>query len=385
MASSNSPLFRYETSILEFGKEIFAPSFPIQAGENYHTYPTEKPKYTVTNRNYGTAETPWRTEDIKQANRDTIYTFWETDLDKGYYDFTVIDHRKRMLFEASWNNWVETWSKRNGGVYTIDYNLESSLPWTPPVFGAYTMADDTLNNHTLDSYELTAQDGSITSSDILRSNGSGLKLTGDGSSTGLVGASGVVSWKRESKFNNLSLFCQFKLPLVKSGAVSLIEISSIGSHKYRINLEANSASDNKIYGNIQNAGSYTEIRKAVGSYHLCDTSTWYDVALTYDDGYQRAYLYIIESADTSFTDFLSGTSSEDEQIGEYNENAVLPPDTTWTACNLLKETTAVGLHNANDAFLQNAFIFDGFLSTIDFNMLRRLCYMWNNKTAVYPK
>ena len=205
--------FRYEATTLNFTTGIGAPSFPVREGLSLHSYPTNKPFYTITNREHGTTLINWTSNSVQQTLRDTIEDFWNTTLSEGYNDFTVIDNRLRMLFEASWNDWLERWSKRRGGIYDIDYIIESPIPWTLPTYGIYPMSANDLVNHNLSGDDLSTTDGVLTTnatdSAVLRLNGSALKMEGDGSSSGLLGASATVDWPRGSKNNNISLFCQF--------------------------------------------------------------------------------------------------------------------------------------------------------------------------------
>ena len=198
-----NPYFRYETSSLDLATATYAPSFPVQYGTSFHSYITEKPTYTITNRLHGTTQVNWESESVKHDNKETIYTFWNTTLSSGEYSFTVIDNRSRMLFEAYWNTWEQKWRKQRGGLNDVVYNLESPVPWTPPVFGAYLMSDDTLNNHTLQGNNMSAVDGTIVDIDtypllVLRETGSALYVEDD-PATVQTGATASVNWECGSK------------------------------------------------------------------------------------------------------------------------------------------------------------------------------------------
>jgi len=376
-----TPYFRYEGTSLDWNNGVYAPVFPIQRGLSFHTYVTEKPLYTVTGRNYGTTQFNLACEGLKKADRDTVLAFWHTTLLEGYNSFTAIDNRSRMLFETNWNQWRENWRKERGGIYNIPIELESGTVWTPPVWGAYLMADDTLDNHNLQGNNLAAVNGTMvdhdTDGDILRQNGSALRITGD-TGTVITGASGAVSFQNGTSKNNVTLFCQFMTTAVLSeGRVYLINLEH-GTSYYRIAFE----SENRIYGMIANAGTGV-IRKGASTYHTISVDTWYDVAITYDAVNDQNYIYVCASGVTSFTDFLSGLTDTTDQIGTYGGISVY--DGTWTSVKLLNETTDATVIENEYVYVQNPMIFNGFISPMEFNNLRRLCYLWNNKTEVYPK
>ena len=233
--------FRYTTTTLDFTIGIGAPSFPVREGLSLHTYITGKPFYTITNREHGTTQINWTTNGVQQTLRDTIEDFWNTTLSEGYNDFTVVDNRLRMLFEASWNDWAEQWMRRKGCTYDISYLRESPIPWTLPTYGIYPMSANDLINHNLNGDDLSATDGVLTTnatdSTVLRLNGSALKMEGDGSSSGLLGASATVDWSRTTKNNNISLFCQFMADNVLStGSLAILEVTH-SNNVFRIGLK----------------------------------------------------------------------------------------------------------------------------------------------------
>lgn len=713
--------FRYESTTLDFTTGIGAPSFPAPEGLSLHSYPTGKPFYTVTNRKHGTTQIQWESNGVQQALKDTIKAFWSTTLTEGYSNFTVVDHRLRMLFEASWNDWIKRWSKRRGGIYDITYQIESPIPWTAPTYGIYPMCNNDLVNHNLSGDDLTATDGVLTTnaadSAVLRLNGSALKMEGDGSSSGLLGASATVDWKRTTKNNPITLFCQFmsdatlttgnlaalevthsnnvfRLGIKPSGTggaltyinqynagiefsqckidsdygvaffsrgsgtylytkkytnsgvfsdadndnsgltaasgyqmaldktlsprivlttawdafgdgmtmhsydsdglltyidvigaavaspkgvvidntlsssvafigqafnggalilsypytgagfgaqidsaisdtrlVTWMEIdteykiihvrystsigggglisvsydsngdniteeatantfsgdvnlsgcdidttrkfvfdcsnsglyvysynssgvysaalssvtdksfvsarvdslnrlvyataSGDGVYVYRYATDGTSLTQvsfddqggnylgcaldstagvlaciksadgfysysigvdtNQVFGKIVNNADSAEVRKGASTYHELTNSAWYDLAFTYDANTEKSFLYFAESGDSSFTDFLSGETDITEGIGEYGNQDATVQSIPWTACNLLKELTNDVVADGSNVYIQNAMVFDGFVSSHQFNTLRRLCYLWNKKTDTYPK
>ncbi len=375
--------FRDGSSSLGFGTNtVYQPSFPVNVGLSLHSYATSKPTYTTTNRLYGTTNTRWQTERAKQSDRNTIWTFWGTTLTAGYDDITAIDNRGRMLFECSWNDWEESWSKENGGLYNINYNLQSPIPWTPPCLGAYLMSDDTLDNHNLQGDDLTASGATIvnnvTDSAVLRLNGSALRFTGSGAVK--TGTTSNIEWTRSSKENPITLFCQAMVSAtIANGEMYLLELQS-GSNVYRIVLD----SSNDVTGQLGLNG-VTKVSKGSGIYHSMSNDTWYDIAFTYNPVNEQNYLYIKASGDSSFTDFLSGSSAITDQVGTYNGDTRMDVG-NWYTINMLRNTLTTTVQAGEYVYVQNPMIFDGFLTAFDFNTLRRLCYLWSKETTgVHPK
>ncbi len=153
------PIFKYGSVFMSFGKTIYGATYPNNIGLSLHTNPTQKVAYVETERLHGTTDIAWKSKNIKQGDRDIAYGFWETVLSSGKYAFTVIDHKKRMLFETSLPVINEHWKKMNGGLYALDYNMQSAVPWTLPVYGAFFMISNNLKSHLLNDDELTLGDG----------------------------------------------------------------------------------------------------------------------------------------------------------------------------------------------------------------------------------
>lgn len=379
-----NPYFRYETTSLDLASGTFAPSFPVPYGVSLHSYATEKPTYTVTNRLHGTTRVNLESESVKPADKDTIYDFWNTTLSDGEYSFTVIDNRSRMLFETYWNIWEQNWKKQRGGINDIPYNLQSPCPWTPPVYGAYLMSDDTLNNHTLQGSNLSTVDGTLVdnaaSAIVLRETGSALLVT-DNPATVQTGATGSISWDSGSKENSIGLFCQaYITDALSLGRVYFMELVR-GTNIYRLSLDA----PRRVIGQLGTVSSPHEVRKGASDYHEMTADTWYDLAFTYDALTEQNYLYVVESGDTSFTDFQHDATASDDQVGLYGGNTQLG-SYSWDTLNLIQESVATAIPAEQRVFVQNAMVFNGYLSGFDFNTIRRLCWLWNKKTiGTWPK
>jgi hypothetical protein len=373
---ASNPYFRYESTSLDLAAGVYNPSFPVQAGLSLHSYATEKPKYTITNRLYGTTAINWRSENVKQDDRGTIYDFWNDTLSGGYYDFTVIDNRSRLLFEASWNDWRENWKKLRGGLHDIDYNIEASVPWTPPIWGAYLIQDSTLNNFTLQGSNFSGLGSGATiptnstDSNVLRLNGGALKVTPNAGAT-QIGASANVEFKKSDKNGSFSMFCQaMNFKDLSVGRVYPISMLS-GSNSFRIGIEAPD-----IIKGFLNSTVLT-VNKTM------DIGVWYDLCFTYDGTTRVLYLYAMESGTGStFTDFLSDTST---LLDELASTSVTVGIDEWDTINLIQETFPTAIPSDGAVYVQNAMFIDGFVTPFDFNFLRRLCHLWNGKTTIEPK
>jgi len=377
------PYFRYETSSLELGTGVRAPVFPVQMGTNFHTYSTDKPAYVVSERDYGTSVTSWQTQDVKKPDRDIINTFWSTTLTDGYYPITVIDHRNRMLFEASWNNWKQDWKKNRGGVYDIRYDIDSPLPWTLPCFGAYPMAQNNLNSHNMSGDNLSLVDGVLITDDsnTLRENGYILRLSGDGTTSALTGASGTVSWKPSS--GSLALFCQFRIPeLISPFPLDILSIRS-GDVGYSIYAEQQTPDTDDIGIRLYDSLISGSCKYSQSIY----TNKWYDVCATYDSQSGENSFYIMPTDEQAHVPFATTSTDITDFIANTTTGSKTAPDNIeYTNCVILDETHEnSGIYSGENAYVQNAFVFDGFLDPMGFDFMRRLCLMWNTSTESMPK
>jgi len=375
-----NPYFRYETSSLNLKTGMRAPNFPVQSGLSLHTYATEKYSHTTTTRDYGTTSFTYVIKGVKRDDLEIIKSFWETTLDEGYYDFTVIDNKNRMLFEASWNNWRKVWYKRRGGVYDVYVDIESTVPWTLPVIAAYPMVANNLNDHTLQGNDLTLTDAvlaSDTDPNVIRSNGYCLRMDGDSLVSQLTGATGTTSFSSKSG-GSLSIFCQFRRANTISHRLRLAQITN----------EAETIdftvwqSSSQFGGQINNE----PVGVAQDVYHTIVSDTWYDCAITYDSHNSTPYVYITPSQITTFTNFLYGSTDITDHIGSYMEVPGAPNTGGYTKINLLKEDADGGLvEDGAYGYVQNVFFFDGHMTPMMFNMMRRLCFLWDNATTSEPK
>lgn len=375
------PIFRFENYYEELTDGLQAPNFPIRSGLSLHSYTTEKYGYTITSRMYGTTRFNYEIKNIQKDDYDDLQHFWESTIFTGYEDMTIIDNKGRMLFESSWLTWRATWSKRNGGTYTIYIDIESSVPWTLPCLAAWTFANNDVDEYTKDNDNLTLDSGVLvdyaTDTAINRAYGSALKLTGDSGTSQLTGGTCPINWKHCGD-QSITIFCQFK-PVSISGDRVIIAQATNSSGSLDFTLWQTTT---QFGGRVNDSYVGTED----GTFHVISTSYWYDAAITYDAHNDTTYVYIVRT-DTSgsFTHFLDGAADLIDGIGSYMIASPVPSINSYTTVNLLKDDTINGATSGQSGYLQNVFFFNGFLSPMDFNTMRRLCYMWNSKTEMYPK
>lgn len=373
-----NPYFRYEDNTLNLRTGMRAPVFPVNAGLGLHTNINSNPIYVTTTRLHGTTIFSYVLKGLKTHDRDNVYDFWSQPLgiSSGYSDFTIIDNKGRMLFEASWNNWREKWSKRNGGTTDIYIDVESSVPWTPPVLGAYLMTDNTVDNHTLQGSNLSLVHGTLEDR-ISGMVNKELSLVGTAPQEERTGASGTVDWKTNIN-GSFSIFCQFRATDLSDDELMIAQMTNDNGS---IDISLRHSSDS-FWGTINGV----VVQKGSGTYHATSDGLWYDVAITYDAHNNGVYIYIDDYNSSTFTDFMSGSSTMANYIGSYMAPTTAPNTKGYTKVNLLYCDDANNTFGTgDDARLRNAIFFDGHLNPMQFNTLRRLCFQWNNKETAYPK
>ena len=368
---------------------ITGPVFPAPSGLKTHTYPLSNPEYTTTGRIHGTTALTWKTAGILKAARDTIWDFWDGTLDRGYNNVTVIDHRLRMLFEASWNEWLEQWAKERGGIYSVSYGLESPVPWTVPVWGCWPMAAgvDPMINFNLSGKDLETDGGHIVAhsadSNVLRLNGYAVKLS-SGGSVGLSNTTNLNFKSEDDLDSSFTLMCQCRIPQIVSARAfnaMFLGVSGINDDQVSIRLTQKSSVESYLSGKILIGGSAAYIGKSDATFPALVAGGWYDLALTYNSFTGITYIYWHKSGDSTavFTNFLEDLTSEESGIISTSSAPILPAVNPKNVLWLLHEATSNAL--ASDAYLQNAFVLDGFTTPLEFNTYRRLCYLWNMKTS----
>ena len=367
-----------------------APVFDNALGIKFHSMAAERPEYSLTSRYYPTTKFTWVTENTTETNRDTIKTFYSTYLDEGFNDFTIIDHRKRILFEASWNNWKERWNRRYGGSFNVQYDIESSFGWTPEMFDAWLMNGDSQKYYIANAY-LAA--GTIlkqaADANVLSKYGWCVRLIGDDGSAKQTGGytSLPVSWDSTRPYNSISMFCQFRCGSLGTGRLDLMEISR-GDNYIRLSLEE-APSSHYLKGTVINAGNSVTVEAAAGVEIGLIADTWYDAAITYDSVNSEIKVMWAKASNSTFTRFLDGMTSlvaaagvaQDSGMASYLAHAVYPNHTIYNNFKLLAESAVDTLDENENAYIQNAMVFDGYLSAMQFNMIRKLCFIWNSKTS----
>jgi len=374
----------YETTKLTF-EDLIVPTFPNQVGASFYSMPTEKPEYVTTERLQGTTEIEQNIVGLKYTDRTTVYDFWNTTLSKGLYDFTYVDHRNRCLFNSHWKTWKERWKRRNGCTYDLNIPIESPITWTPPVWAFYPM----LNQSATDLYEFTTYDGSDNSKTLTignlgskvigtsaqRSNGYALKITDGSNALGASSTSLDLEFSTSKK--SFSLFGQFTSRNLNVGFIDLIRVENSSTGDYvAVQFKREGTDTYTVYGDI-NGTTYSELAVDTEIVEIL----WYDFCFTYDDNNQKAYIYVWPYDESSFTNYTVdeatiGNVFAVDSVGETISSS-------FDTIKLLYEQGNILI--ANDIYLQNPMIFDGFLSPLGFNYMRRLCHIWNNKTEIYPK
>ena len=380
--------FRYGTTTFELSNNL-APAYPSNLGENYYTFPAFNPKYIYTERNVPTTSIFWRSENMNQTDRDSIFAFWDTTLSQGKYDFTVIDNRRRMLFDVDWMQWNETWKKMRGGVHDINFALVSHYGWFPSTFGSSFMMDNTLADHGLDTdSDLSLDtDGTLTQAGgINRGNGYALRMD-DNAVTAPIAASGSVSWETQKGYKSISLL--FQLDPTDNFAEDVYIIRIYSGISYFAVKASNGTSETKYTLEYYDGTTTTTLEQET------DTSGSYfqDVCATYDAINNMCYIYVTGSATYNFDwiserDFLYGTTATSDS---YNSSAAndFPDVTTWDTCNLM-EGAAINAIDAgasqNYLLMQNAMVIDEYISPLLFNNIRKQWWTWNRKTVgTWPK
>lgn len=374
---------KYGGNTVQLNANLYNPSYPDNEGLKLHSYSTEMPYYSVTNRMHGTTEKTLGIESLTKTKRSTLESFWKTTLTNGKYGFTYIDPWGKVLFESSWNDWIEEFTNRNGGLYNIAINLKSPCVATVSSFGLYLKAF--LTNHNLNDNDISLSSGVLvdkTDTEITRQNGYALKLAGDFLGEAAYGVNSTVSFKTQYTYNSLSLFTQVKFiatPVLNSFVTPIELYETATSSVFKLYCVGGGAAVG-MYGSVIN-GSANNITKAAGTYAQLTLDTWYDVAITYNAVNSKIRVYYMPSAVTSFTNFLTGSDTQEDFILSTNSTpGVYPPDVTWNRLRLIYAQDI----SDNIVYLQNAMVFDGYLTPFDFNTLRRLCYLWNGKTEDSP-
>jgi hypothetical protein len=354
-------------------------------------------------RYFSSVEKQYNIVNVKKTDRDILFDFWNDKLLYGANMFTLIDHRKRCLFNALWDVFgsPEIWNA-NRQAHNIIIKIQNSCGWTLPLFGAYLFQNSAWSDFLLSGIN-PYQDGgylitNLIDNSILRKTGSALRMQGNDSVGNQCGAQVYPIWKSTNGKSSVSMFCQFRVEQLSEqttiGTENEFDILNLTDGTNSIGFTANgTAAVLRIVGFVKNATGFAEIRKtAAGTYADLLINTWYDLGITFDGVQNKVAVYYCPSAVTSFTDFLNNkTDIEDGilstlypiagTISDYNI-----PETTWTSLKMLYENYSNSLVSTKYAYLQNIFIINGYMTAMEFNFFRRLCYYWNAKTSgAWPK
>lgn len=382
------PLLRYGASSLSLSGNL-SPTFPASVGAQLFSAPLDNPKYIETSRYAGCSAMSWNVQNVKKSDRDTLWTWYNTTINSGEYDFTVIDQRNRCLFDASWNDWQERWVGR-GHQHTVSMDLQSPFPWLPPAHGLYLMADGTLDDHLLTGVDCATVDGSLvnntTDNAVLRlsDTGAALRLQ-DNAGAAKTGASGSISYQRQKPNNSISMFCQCKTPEIKSSIYPIVLTAATGD-EIRLFISTNGANKNLAGFRVTTGASYDQHNSTVA----IDPGTWVDLCYTFDDENNLSRLYWwLSNTGTQWAhddDFLYNSTVIADYVVAGTPSTACPIDNTYTTIEMLKMPSAEVMQSPDYAYLQNIMLFDDYLTPGGFNFLRRLCHMWNNKLlGTWPK
>lgn len=382
--SKQWPKIRYESSNIELSNNK-APLFPDNFNDRFYVNVADNPQYITTERDAPTVDLSWQIANMSKTDRDSIWSFWDTDLARGKYDFTLIDHRRRFLFDASWDQWRERWRKQRGGIHDLYLNINSDFGWTPPTWGCYFFNDGTLADHGLNTdYDLSlGADGQLDGFHRYKNFGYCLRMN-DNAVSAPIAANATVDWEYQKGNTNISLCAQVRL-------------GPIDDYLYCVGLE-DSTTSVKLVG-YQTDGTTTisfdwnngTTTAAVYTVENLDYETWYDVCGTYNSNNNKTYLYIKESANylnswSESNNLLYNVSAITDNIIEYSGSTAFPTTTKWTTLNILEgESANIFFELPKFALIQNIMIIDDFISPLEFNNLRRLWHMFNRKSSKWPK
>jgi len=183
------------------------------------------------------------------------------------------------------------------------------------------------------------------------------------------------------------MFCQYRCGSLGSGRLDLMEIGH-GNNYLRLSLEE-APSSHYLHGTVVNAGDSVTVEAADGIDITLQSDTWYDIAITYDAVNSEVKVMWAASSNSSFTRYLDGMTSlvagdgvvQASGMASYISNAYYPNNTVYSSFKLLAESEVNTIDEDEYAYIQNAMVIDGYLSAMQFNQLRKLCYIWNSKTS----
>jgi hypothetical protein len=351
------PYIRYENTNINLESNLKSPNFPIKAGESYFSFSTSKPNLTYTTRLHGLTENNWNITNLKRPSRDELFTFWESTLEKGYNECTLIDHRNRLLFGVTWQEWDEIYKNMRGGVRDITLNFNSYVPWSLPCIGAYLFTNNNADTHTLNA-QMNLTTANIGTDTTIRKNGY--------VATGSI--NGSVEYNKQTNEHCYSFFAQIS---PTTNFTNIIQLERTTIHQAITLCVENYLPTIKIRNDTITDSVY------------CNTSIpsgeWYDIAGTYDQSTNSMYVFCWKTnINEPFINYMNEAGASNLDLYYKSDLATTVNLTThnYNNCSILGVGTGK---------VANAFIFEGLLGSMGFNTLRRLCYYWNNQTESYPK
>ena len=380
----------------------FNPKYTNNIGSASQVDALGNPAYIVQQRNYKSSTHTYSVVNSSKTAANLIEAAWREKFEHGALNMTVVDHRKRFLFEAGWEKYKQRWKMMRGGVFDIKIDLESPVSWTPPCFAFYGMVFGDMSCHSGDPYAtISLSDGTMvdysTDTNILRKNGYALKLADDAGTAQSGASSTALTWEVGKDNGSFSMFCQASIPEQNAGNdIDILRITD-GAGVYAIRASNYNAST----GTMQIEAVWQESGESEESISITDLSTisasspslpqWYDIAFVYDGVGNKFFLYVWESAAGSYWSktnmYLDGETTISDRLASQESPTNYPDLRTFTELYMLDCAAAdTFVDDAEYAYLQNVFVIDEYISPQYFNVLRRLCYLWNNKsTGTHPE
>jgi hypothetical protein len=384
------------------------PAFSDTLDNNFYTMPQAKYKYITTERYFPSVEKEYHLQNFKDVDIASLLSFYNDVLEYGKNMFTVIDHRGRCLFDTLWDVFGSPLEWRaNRNAYNLTMKLKNPFGWTLPVFGAFLFEDNFLEEYLYKTINISTSSAQLINhandSTVLRENGSALKMIGT-TEAHQIGAEAYPVWKTKTGKNCITIFCQVYFQSLAAYSAQVVEIFNViritdGSNSIGISAAATVDLANVyLKGFVRTsagAGGIAMIEKAGNLPAYIKCPGWYDLAISYDETTGQVVVYYAPCTIT-FTDFLNGetdTAGASDFTSSHSGILTVPSraiptftDVTWNNLRMMEEYVSDYFGVGDTMYMQNIFVFDSFMTAMDFNFMRRLCHYWNAKTSgVWPK
>jgi hypothetical protein len=239
------------------------------------------------------------------------------------------------------------------------------MVWTPPCIGAYLFTHNNVDSHNLNSnVDCTLDAGTLITSGA-RANGYVLTC-----GASVDGVNSTISYNKQVEGHTYSMYGQIRT----NGDTEITRLEQTSTPQESVVMGINASMQPYLW--IYAGGGGT----TVATCGAIPVNEWYDVVASYDQSTNSGYIYAWPSNNgDDFTHYLSGASV---LATYFDANTSVSLEMTTTSFNKI----ALLRNGAGTtSLLMNAFIFEGCLGSMEFNMLRRACHYWNEQTEVYPK